>query len=116
MHRIRFDREKMIRFEKKSLCSLPPSVSLHSSSQPCSTGWTKELRHTSSMWALQLMAELLPSPLQDPVLESQPVVPVKKVVSRDKKDSGPIMRYDQDPMYDYLLLVTLWSNLVLKVL
>lgn len=61
--------------------------------QPCSTGWTWELRHTSSTWDLQHMDELLPSLLQIPALEYGPVVPVKRAVTRDKKDSGLFMRW-----------------------
>lgn len=62
--------------------------------QPCSTGWTWELRHTSSTWDLQHMDELLPSLLlQAPALEYRPVVLVKRAVTQDKKDSGLFMRW-----------------------
>lgn len=55
------------------------------------------------------MVELLPSLLRAPVLESQPVVLVKKVVTLDKKDSGLFMRYYQDVLCQSMS-TSLWSN------
>lgn len=65
--------------------------------QPCSSGWTRELLRTSSIWALQRTDELSLSPLRAPALASGPADPVRRAATRDKKDSGLYMRWSFAP-------------------